>query len=481
MNNENEAQGTLRDLLYVIFKHKTKMIIIFLTVVLTVTIGTFLMSPVYEASSRLLVKFGRENVYMPTAPTAGGSSPILFDSSREERINSEVEIIKGRNLIEKVIRDLGVKNIYPGIDKKPVIPRPSFEKISPLEKATLVFEKKLSVEGVTKADIISIKFQHNNPIVAAKVVNKLIDVFLEHHLAVYKQVQEYGFFDEQAKLLEKKLNDSEDELETFRRQNSITSLQEQKTLLLKQISDLEVELARTRSEISENEGKVLSLAGNPTANTTEIKMGEETELNPYAISFIRSRLAELKMKEEELLNKYSEQSVFVANIRKEIARAQELLAKEEKTYHDKAITSISHTLDALSSKEKTQGQHLAQYHQELSKINRVELKLKELKRQVTLNEENYQLYLRHMEEARISNAMDTQKIANISIVEPALPPIKPVKPKKQLNIILSILLGGFTAVGAAFFFEYFSHSFNNREDVKQHLNLPVLASIPEIK
>jgi uncharacterized protein involved in exopolysaccharide biosynthesis len=111
----------------------------------------------------------------------------------------------------------------------------------------------------------------------------------------------------------------------------------------------------------------------------------------------------------------------------------------------------------------------------------VELRLKELDRQVTLNEANYQLYVKNMEEARISNAMDSQKLANISIVEPASPPIQPVKPKKVLNIILSIILGGVAAVGVAFSSEYLSHSFNNSEDVKKHLDLPVLASIQEMK
>ena len=90
--NENEALGTLRDVLNVLFKHKAKMVTIFLTIVITVTAGTFLMAPVYEASSKVLVKFGRENIYIPTNPAAGGNQPILFDSSREERINSEIEI-----------------------------------------------------------------------------------------------------------------------------------------------------------------------------------------------------------------------------------------------------------------------------------------------------------------------------------------------------------------------------------------------------
>ena len=481
MNNEPDTQGTLRDLLHILFKHQAKIITIFLTVVVTVTIGSFLMSPVYEASSKILVKFGRENVFMPTNPAASGNSPLLFDPSREERINSEVEILKGRNLIEKVVGKLGVTTIYPDIDKKSLIPRPSSQKLSPLDKATLIFEKKLTVEGVKKSDIIDIKFQHQDPVMAAQVVNKLIDAFLEHHLTVYQQTEKYSFFDDQVNLLEKKLKDSEKELETFRQQNNISSLQEQKTLLLKQISDLEVELAKTRGEISENEGKMQAMMGHPTETGTEFKMGQETELNPYAISSIRTRLSDLKLREQELLGKYTEESVLIVNTREEIKKAQELLTREERIYHDKAVTTITHTLNALRSKESSQQHHLATYQEELNKVNNVELKLKELDRTVRLNEDNYQLYVKNMEEARISNAMDIQKIANISVTEPALPPIKPVKPKKLLNIILSIILGGVSGIGVAFSFEYFSHSFNTSEDVKKHLGLSVLASIPEIK
>ena len=78
MDTPFEPQGTLRDILYIIFKHKVKMLILFFTVVLTVTIGSFLMSPTYEASSKILLKFGRENVYTPTTPAGSGSSRCFW-------------------------------------------------------------------------------------------------------------------------------------------------------------------------------------------------------------------------------------------------------------------------------------------------------------------------------------------------------------------------------------------------------------------
>ena len=479
-NTETESRGNLRDFLNIIFKHKSKIIIIFLTVVLTVTIGTFLMSPIYEASAKILVKFGRENIYTPTSATGAGSQVISDLASKEDRLNSEVEIIGGRDLLEKVISDLGLKTIYPNIDKKPLISDPFSKKLTSLEKAVLLFQNELKVEVIKKSDIINITFQHNNPVIAARVVNKLIDIFLEHHINAYKQSQNYDFFDEQVKLVEKRLKDSESELESFKNQNNISSLKEQKTFLLQQISDLELELAKTRSEISEKMGKGQALNNYPSdPSAAEIKFGQETDFNPYTVSNIRGRIADLKLKEQELLTKYNEQSLLVINIRKEIEKARQLLDKEEKTYHDKAVKTINDDLNALRSKEESQKKHLGKYQQELNIINSVEMRLNELERQAKLNEDSYQLYVKRMEEGRISNAMDNQKIANISVIEPALPPIKPVKPKTMLNIILSIILGGFAGVGTAFFIEYLSHTFSTREDVEKHLGLPVVGSIPD--
>ena len=488
MKKTDIAHTSLRDIFQVIFKYKLMVTLIFLSVVCAATLITFIMPKVYEADAKVMVKFGRENVYTPTTPTMRENQPVLFDYSREERINSEVEILNGRNLIEKVISELGAKKIYPDLDKKTLLKNPFAEKLGPVEEenelftqTTLMFMENLTVEAVRKSNIIDIKYQHNDPIIAAQVVNKLIDVFLEFHLNVYKKSHGYEFFDNQVAILKEKLETSENEYESFCRENNITSLAEQKSLLLQAISSLKADHSRTLSEISEREGKRKALQGQSTSDLSDVTMGEETELNPLAISSIKSKLNELRLEEEELLSKFTPNSVPVTNIRSEINKAQELLKREERVYHDKAITSISHNLSALQKRELVQNEQLRTYQQELDRINGLELRLKELERKVRLNEETYQLYVKHMEEARLSQAMDTQKIANISVVEPALPPIEPIKPNKLLNIALSLLLGVFVGILAPLYMEYMQHSFSNREDVVKYLDLPVMASVPEIE
>jgi uncharacterized protein involved in exopolysaccharide biosynthesis len=487
MKKTNIAHTSLRDNFYIIFKYKLIVTVIFFSVVCSAAIMTFLMPKVYESEAKIMVKFGREDIYMPTSSMMG-NQPVLFDYSREERINSEVEILNGRNLIEKVISDLGASKIYPDFDKKPLLVNPFAKKLEPVEqenelftKTTLLFMENLSIEAVRKSNIIEIKYQHSNPFIAAQVVNKLIDVFLDFHLNVYKKSHGYEFFDNQVAILKEKLVSSENEYETFCRDNNITLLYEQKSLLLQSISTLKADHARTLTEISEREGKKRALSGHSTADFSEVAMGEETELNPMAISSIKSKLNELRLEEEELLSKFTPKSIPVTNIRKEIKKAQELLKREEKIYHDKAITSIEHNLSALQKRGMVQNEQLSAYQRELDRINGLELRLKELERKVNQNEETYQLYVKHMEEARLSQAMDKQKIANISVVEPALPPMKPIKPNVLLNLALSLILGIFAGILISLYVEYLQHSFSNREDVVKYLDLPAMASIPEFE
>ena len=477
MDTSIERQRNSRDLLFIVFKHKWMILTVFFTMVLTVTVGSLLTVPMYEASSKILLKYGRENSYTPTIPS-DSRSQVFMDVSREERINSEVEMLKGTNLATKVIHDLGVETVYPELLEKPLLSLRSAKQL-PVDKAVPIFTKNLTVEAVAKSNIIDINFQHKDPVIAAQVVNKLVEVFLDLHIRVYKESGEYGFFDEQVKLYVKKLKESEDELKKFKNSKNITELKEQKSVLLHQISTLEISLAETQGALNENAGRIKALNASTAASSGSAAMGQETDFNIQAISGIRNKLADLKLEEGKLLSNYNEHSIAVINIRKEVEKAKQLLDKEEKTYHDKAVESISQNLSAFKAKETGYLQRLEKYREELNKINSSEMRLGELERQIKLNEDNYQLYLKKMEESRISNAMDNQKLANISIVAPAMPPVTPVKSKGIIIIVLSIILGLLSGLGMAFSIEYFNHTFNNREDIEKHLELPVLAAISD--
>ena len=178
-NIENQA-ATLRDFLAILFKHKTKILVIFFSVVVVVTVVSFLLPPTYEAKSSVLVKFGRENLYHPEV--GGDKSQVISVGQQNEEtiLNSEIEIITNRDLMDKVITAIGVAKLYPDLAGKTYS-----NGVTPKDVAIARFGKKLSVEGVKKSNVINVSFQHKDPHVAAQVVNLLLDFFNVKHLQLY--------------------------------------------------------------------------------------------------------------------------------------------------------------------------------------------------------------------------------------------------------------------------------------------------------
>ena len=86
----------------------------------------------------------------------------------------------------------------------------------------------------------------------------------------------------------------------------------------------------------------------------------------------------------------------------------------------------------------------------------------------------------------LSMKIDSEKIDQnlpkslmVEITDHAEPGIKPVRPNKPLNIALGIIIGLVVGVGLAFFIEYLDTSVKTIDDVERSLQSPVLGVIPQ--
>jgi uncharacterized protein involved in exopolysaccharide biosynthesis len=294
--------------------------------------------------------------------------------------------------------------------------------------------------------VIEVSFKHKDPKLAATVVNTFANAYLEKHLKVHKNPESADFFEEQSKILKSKLIQTEARLKSFKEQHNVTDLDEEQRILLKQISDLRAELDRTLSQEIETKSQI-------------------RPLRPH-----EERLVELELKEKELLTKYTPNSRLVRNVREEIKMVRDDILFRNQAEHK-----------AIDAKKETQIKQLAYYQNKLEKLNRIKMKLDHLKMAADVDRQNYLLYMTRFEETRISDAMDNKKISSVSLIEPALPPLKPVSPKVLLNVFLGIFLSVFGGLVLAFFAEYLDNSLEKPYDVERVLQLPVLASIPELK
>ncbi len=470
--------GSLRDFLAILFKRKAAILTIFLATVITVAVGSFLMAPTYESHSSLLVKFGREFIYRSEV---GDKAPVIA-FNQEEAINSAVNILTSRDLVERVIKTMGLKEVYPDLAENP----PS--RMTPMEAAVIAFQKNLTAEGIKKSSVIEVSFRHGNPRVAARAVNLLVDFFKEKHLAVHSGT-ESAFLKNQTDLYDQELKNSENRLEAFKQKNRVFSLDEQRTLLLRQRTELDTTLKSTKNRIDELDKKLASLRGQMKTLLADKDRFTQTERDKIIVE-ARAKLLTLQLSEQDLSSKYTDNNRLLVNVRKEIQIIRDFLKEQEEAIGGKVRTGNPVYQEAekaaimaeaeeasLRTKAATLQTQIAQLDGEIKTLDLQEKELQGLKREITTNDKNFRTYQDKKEEARISDEMNRQKLANISVIQAAVVPSKPIKPKKGLNILLSIVLGAVSGLGFAFLSEYTSQRFTSPDSVEQRLGLPVLVTI----
>ena len=506
-----EGATTLRDVLVVLFKHKAMLLIVFMAIVVPVTVTTFLLPPVYEATSSFLIKFGREYLYRPEVSEGKAMLQANYSLMQEALINSELEILTSRDLKEKIIASFGVDTLFParagldtllparlglatlfparlGLDNLFPARRPGpAQDRNPMDEAVKRFEKQLKVENIKKSNVLRVSFQHHNPSMAAQAVNMLIDLFKDKRLGVFKDPQASAFLQKQVAAYRQQLEESERRLQDFLQRYPSSSHTQQRTLLLTRREGANTALKTTQSRIVELETKFAFLKGQIRSTPEHTPLSTEPGTS---IETAKAQLLTLRLREQELLNKYKDEHPSVVSIRKEIQEAEVFLREVSKgsrvivgknvLYQDikREMVQTEAELHAQETKIAVLERQLAQVDTELQDLAVKEKELSELQRERARSENNYQVYTAKLEETSLVDEMDRQKIANISVVQAATVPVEPVKPRKRLYIALGVLLGSFAAVGLAFFSEYIGQGLSTPESTERRLALPVLVTVP---
>ena len=476
---ERAPTGGVREFLTVLFKHKSRIAAVLSLFVLIGFVLSFLLPPVYEARSTVLIKVGRE--YISNAEV--GNARALLSLEQQEVLNSEIQILSNRELIEKVVTLLKVETLYPELAKK------NTSKISPREASILQVEKHLTVSGVKKSNVIEVSFQHEDPQVAAKVVNLLVELFREKHLKVFSDPQS-TFLEKQLQIYRIKLGVSEENMQSFKQGNQVFSLEEQRSLLLKQRTELDSTLKNTDHRIDELREKLRSLSNQKITSSGKNKsVYTNTEKDKILVD-AKAKLLSLQLTEQDLLKRYREESRRVEDVRNEIQTVKIFIREQEeyisgtmetggRIYQEVELEIIKTEADLRSQVAKAAGlrQQLSQLDGQIRTLDLNEKKFQILKREMTSNEKYFRAYEDRFEEARISEDMNRSKLANISVIQPAAVPVVPARPKKRLYMLLSLFFGTFSGLGLAFISEHLSQVLTTPDSVERRLGLPVLTTI----
>ncbi len=489
MASREVSSDTLRDVYHAFFRHKGKAVSFFVTVATAVALYTFLSPKEFRSEGKLFLRLGRENATLDPTATLGPSPIIAVPQSRENEINSVVEILQSRVLLEKVVDALGpaailnptggdspddagaAKNASAGgtveragvqlamvlTEGKSLLGQlGSSAGLDDRERAVLEASKNLKVEAAKKSSVIQITYQGPTPHLCQTVVAKLIDAYLDEHLRLNRTHGSHEFFAEQTRRLREELAGKENELRDLKNQTGLASPAAQRQMLVARAGRLEDDLlhaeaarAVAQANVRELREKLASLPETEVTNETSGFGNEGTDR-------MRDQFYALQVREKEAQARYTEDHPRMQQVREQIAASRAVLNEEEggrrqvtkepsRLRHQAQLSLLGEepALASLAAQTEQLRAQLATVRKELNTLNENEVRLAALQRDVDLIEADYRKYAANLEQARIDQQLEVQRMSNISIAQPASYEPRPVRPRVALNLLLGLCAGAF--------------------------------------
>jgi capsular polysaccharide biosynthesis protein len=207
---------------------------------------------------------------------------------------------------------------------------------------------------------------------------------------------------------------------------------------------------------------------------------------------LKSTLLNLQLKRTELLQKFDPSYRLVQEVDTEIKQTQAAIdsagssklmdetTDSNPTYQwvDAELAKAQSELSSEQARAAALSRSVDAYEKQASDLDQQEVIQEGLLRDKNAQEANYMLYMRKQEEARISDALDESRIINVAVVEPVMVPMVPSR-SRPLVLLFGFLAAIVFSLGAAVVAEYLDPSLRTSEDIKEFLDLPVLASLSD--
>lgn len=475
---------TVRDIVAVFFRHKRIMALCFAGIFLGALLSALILPPSYRAETKMLVKKERVDPVVSPEQTA---PMVLKDSVSEEELNSEVELMGSEDVLRKVVLECGLDQ------RKSLLARLGFPQSQETRTAKAIRRLKsdLSVEAVKKSNLISVSYESQDPKLAAKVLDTLNAAYIQKHLEVHHPSGQAQFFEQETERYRQALADTETALKDFDTQLGGVAPQASRDLALQKLADFRSDLHTTQAQIKETETRITNLQkqqGSTDARlTTQMRKGDD----PQVLQQLKGTLVTLELKRTELLTKFQPTYPLVVEVDKQIADTKATLAKEEATPLHEETTDQNPTygwinselakakadLSGLQAKEVATQAIVTQYETNAKQLDEKGITQQDLLRTQKANEENYLLYLKKGEEARIADALDQSNILNVAVMQAPSVPALPSRSPLLLGIV-GLVLATVVSLGVGFGLDYMDQSFRTPSEVVGELGIPVLAAVP---
>ena len=260
-------------------------------------------------------------------------------------------------------------------------------------------------------------------------------------------------------------------------------------------NDMNGALRDVNTNIAGMEERLRVVRDQIAAQPEVVKRSQSMEVNPV-VTQLTTQLVDREVDRVTLIRKYTDKDRHIRDNTEEISDLQARLDSEVRDrptivshqLYDtnpireerlRVLLDLESSLREQRARQATMDEDLSRATRRLVSLRQKSVEYDRLEGEAKHRRDTYELYVKRLQEARISQAMDEQRLVNVDVVQrPALP--LPRTGTQGVALMLSIIAGLVVGLAGAFGREYLGRSLRSEYDVGRHLGLPLLATISEV-
>ncbi len=485
----DELSFTIRDVLNIFFRRIKWLYTIVPLMTVSILIACLIVSPTYETTSKVVLTGKRDNsALLNITPGVSGPSQILNLNIDEIDINTEMEILNSLDLWVKTVEQLGPEIFKPqtrgvlgaishelrqslsfsfGSSEKTSMTLEEAQKDAALKVAQSLLTA-FKVTPTAKSKVLDLSFKYPDNLMATKILNALLEVYIPYHMKIYSVPGAEIFFTEQLEAAKETYEKADRELTQFKKKWNLALPDRQKQDLIEIIKQLDD--AILTSEQNSNQFKtMLELMSGGVVPSGQLAPGiqrgvENTVINVAAVQLMQAEQRRLQTAE-----------MFTLESR-DYRAAAEQLSEVTKRFENLLISEMSLLDSKRTSLETSRQDKITELHEIL--VRAEEARAKQL--EVTLAKEQYLQFVAKSEAARLSNIEAKHQLVNVKILAQPVVPMIPIFPRTGLFVFAGFMFSIFLSIGLIFIANFFDFTFDNPRDLEAVTGYKVLATFGNV-
>ncbi|KAB2646481.1 MAG: polysaccharide biosynthesis tyrosine autokinase [Verrucomicrobia bacterium] len=459
---QQESRLHFLDYWRIIRIRKTVIIAVFMLVVITATLVTFILPEQFASTATIKIERDKSDI----DEMAGNSRISSFDPYF---IQTEFEVIQSETILSNVVDVLGLNDKW----GKKYNDGQKFK----TQESVGILKSRLNLRPRRNTALIDVQVFSENPTDASDLANAVAETYRQWRLEKGQRLGKGGVkaLEDQLKIEDEKIAKVKDELDKIRVENKISDVDTAGTapMMLSESEEFRRYLSSRfeKDQAYKKQKEVFEkLSAIDIVALRDVLPGFQPD------SELSSLIGELNAADQKYVSQINDLGPSHPQIQA-VNDLRELLNKKI----DARVGGILKGLETQVSTAKSELDSIGKAVEDARLIDQDKLtktrpyfdkkreleELNDLRRLITRK--------KNIEEVDLK----LPKSEQVVIIEKALASTKAVKPNKTLNIILGVVIGLIVGVGLAFFIEYLDTSVKTIDDVERTLQSPVLGVIPQ--